>query len=137
LQVVRDISTFRGGESEFRRWIFTVTRNRMIDDHRRRLRRPYDPVDPAAMGQLAAMGDVESEAVELLTRIELLQLLEHLSPDQRDVLTLRLVGDFTVDQIAQVMGRQPGAIKALQHRAVTRLQELVESTVTLSGRSTL
>jgi hypothetical protein len=69
--------------------------------------------------------------------MELLQLLEHLSTDQRDVLTLRLVGDFTVDQIAEVMGRQPGAIKALQHRAVTRLQELVESTVSEKGLDVL
>ncbi|HEX9066497.1 MAG TPA: sigma factor, partial [Streptosporangiaceae bacterium] len=44
LQVVRDLHTFKGGEADFRRWLFTIGRNRAIDAARSRSRRPVTPV---------------------------------------------------------------------------------------------
>lgn len=137
LQIVRDIARFEGAESEFRRWIFTITRNRIIDDYRRRQRRPFDPSEPADMSAFGATGDAEVEAVELLTESEVLDLLARLTPDQRDVLILRIHADLTIDQIAEVMGKRPGAIKALQRRGLGRLKEILESTVTISSEGTL
>lgn len=137
LQIVRDIASFEGAESEFRRWIFTITRHRIIDDHRRRQRRPFDPSVPADMSEFGATGDAEAEAVELLTEREVLDLLARLTPDQRDVLILRIHADLTIDQIAKVMGRKPGAIKALQRRGLGRLKEILESAVTISSAWTL
>ena len=52
-------------------------------------------------------------------------LLGTLSPDQRDVLLLRIIGDLSVDRVAEVLGKTPGAVKALQHRGLTQLRKTV------------
>ena len=50
-------------------------------------------------------------------------LLEGLSPDQRDVMVLRIIGDLTIEQVADVLGKRPGAVKALQRRAPRPLRK--------------
>ena len=58
-------------------------------------------------------------------------MLAELTPDQRDVLLLRIVADLSIEQVADVMQRHPGTIKALQHRGLAslrrRLPKLVQS----------
>ena len=55
------------------------------------------------------------------------ELLAELTPDQRDVMLLRVVADLTVEQVAEVVGKPPGAVKALQRRALAALRRLVEA----------
>ena len=50
-------------------------------------------------------------------------LLQGLLDEQKEVLTLRIIGGLTVDQVAAVMGKSPGAVKQLQRRALNRLRE--------------
>ncbi|HZD22419.1 MAG TPA: sigma-70 family RNA polymerase sigma factor [Acidimicrobiia bacterium] len=132
LQVVRDLGSFQGGESDFRRWIFTVTRNRMIDSLRHRRRRPFDATDPAELASHGPTGNAEDEALEGIVTEELQELLLSLTPDQREVLLLRVFGDLSIDQIAIVVGKRPGAVKALQHRALATLRKILQSGVTIS-----
>lgn len=54
-------------------------------------------------------------------------LLAQLAPDQRDVLLLRLVGDLTIEQIAQTLDKPRGAVKALQRRGLASLSKLLEA----------
>ena len=49
-------------------------------------------------------------------------LLDGLPEDQRNVMVLRIVADLTVEQVAQVLGKRPGAVKALQRRALDSLR---------------
>lgn len=137
LQVVRDLTGFEGGEPQFRGWIFTIARNRVIDDHRRRRRRPYDSTAPDAISLIGETGDVEAEALASLGDAEVRELLTRLTPDQRDVLFLRIIADLPVEQVADVMGKRPGAVKALQRRGLSRLEEILDSSVTISKRGTL
>jgi RNA polymerase sigma factor (sigma-70 family) len=53
-------------------------------------------------------------------------LLEGLSPDQRTVLTLRVIGDLTVEQVAELIGKRPGAVKQLQRRALAALRKSLD-----------
>ena len=53
-------------------------------------------------------------------------LCEALSPDQRDVILLRLVSDLTVDAIAEALDKTPGAVKALQRRALAALRQVLQ-----------
>ena len=69
-----------------------------------------------------AGGDVEAEALDRLGEERVRRLLATLSPDQQDVLLLRLVADLTVDEIATALGKRPGAVKALQRRALATLR---------------
>ena len=50
------------------------------------------------------------------------QLLARLSPDQRDVIVLRVVADLSIDDVARTLGERVGAVKALQHRAIAALR---------------
>ena len=51
------------------------------------------------------------------------RLCDALPPDQRDVLLLRMVAGMTVEQAAEALGKPPGAVKSLQHRAVAALRK--------------
>lgn len=53
-------------------------------------------------------------------------LLARLAPDQRDVLLLRIVADLTIEQIAQLLGKRPGAVKALQRRGLAAVKRALD-----------
>ncbi len=124
LRAFRNLATFRGDEAAFRSWLFVIARNCLIDERRRQMRRPAfvagaDRQGPAAPG-------AEQEAFEHIGAERVHELLSELSPDQRDVLLLRIVADLTVDQIATVLGKQPGAIKQLQRRGLESLRRRMQ-----------
>jgi len=114
---------FAGGEARFRSWVFTIAHHRLTDERRRVARRPVradaEPVERAA-------GDVEEEAVRRLATERVRRLCEGLVPDQRDVLLLRMLAALTVDEIADALGKSPGAVKALQRRGLAALRRQME-----------
>jgi RNA polymerase sigma factor (sigma-70 family) len=130
LQVARNLGTFRGDYPAFRSWVFTVAHHRVVDERRYRTRRPVDPGD-IPEGTLAT-GNTEAEALEQLATDEVIGLLATLTAEQRDVLLLRVVGDLSVDEVAKVVGRRPGAVKALQRRGLDSLRRVI-LTVTPEG----
>lgn len=125
LQVARNLATFRGDYPAFRSWIFTVAHHRVVDERRYRTRRPVEPseVPEGALG----VGDAEAEALEQLSTREVIVLLGNLTPEQRDVLLLRVVADLSVDEVAAIVGRRPGAVKALQRRGLEKLRRSMSS----------
>ena len=123
LHVVRDLPRFDGGEHDFRAWAFTIAHRRLTDDRRRRGRRPSVAVEPAALTELAgAGGDVGDDAEAGLGDARVRSLLAELPEDQRAVLLLRILGDLTIEEIAGALGKRPGAVKALQRRALRRIE---------------
>lgn len=125
LQVVRDLSRFSGDERQFRAWVLSVARNRLIDEGRRRRRRPVEPATEELLIAAGPRGNVEQEALEGLEAQDVLRLIAGLSPDQQDVLVLRLVGDLTVEEVAAAIGKRPGAVKALQRRGLQAIEKLI------------
>lgn len=119
LQVARDLKGVRGDELAVRKWVFTLARNRVIDDARRRSRRP--PMTTGDIPDLPAReGDEPMDPV-------LLSSLARLTPDQREVVLLRFVADLPIEAVARITRRKVGAVKALQHRALTQLARAVSS----------
>ena len=123
LQVVRDLGTFDGDERSFRAWVFTVAHNRLLDEARTQSRRPVAPVGPETLQEALGTGDVEDDAFARLGAARVRELVGRLSPDQQDALLLRVLADLSVDGIAAVMGKRPGAVKALQRRALANLRK--------------
>jgi RNA polymerase sigma-70 factor (ECF subfamily) len=123
--VVRGLATFRGDDDDFRRWLFTIAHRRAVDAHRARARRPVRPADPADLPEGVA-GDDPTAAIEAeLAPGVATAALAQLTPEQREVILLRVVADLSVADAAAVMGKQPGAIKTLQRRALAALRRII------------
>lgn len=120
------LDRFSGGYRDFRCWIFTIAHRRLVDQWRRAGRGPQQ-VPYESVQDERTVGSAEQDALRALGEQRVRALLGTLSPDQRDVLLLRIVGDLTVEQVADTVGKRPGAVKALQRRALTQLRRAVES----------
>ena len=125
LQVARDIASFEGDEHGFRSWVFVIAHRRLIDSWRAAGRRPrsttlVEPV-PDVEG-----GNTEDEALDRLATAEALSAFGRLTEDQRAVLALRIIGGLSAQQTAGVLGRRAGAVRALQHRGLLALRQMIE-----------
>jgi RNA polymerase sigma factor (sigma-70 family) len=123
LQVVRGLPGFTGDWDEFRAWTFTIVHRRLVDDLRRRGRRPVVAEAADTIEALAgAGGDVSADAEAQIADAGVRAAIAALPRDQRAVVLLRIIGDLTIEEIARTLGKRPGAIKALQRRAFKRLE---------------
>ncbi|MDW3219773.1 MAG: sigma-70 family RNA polymerase sigma factor [Acidimicrobiales bacterium] len=119
LRAFRSIREFEGDGAAFRRWSFSICRNQLIDDHRRRQRRPDEVLaEPPVITQPSA----EDAALEQLAGTDVGRILRELTDEQREVIVLRLVADLSLADTAEIVGRPVTAVKRLQARALKRLQ---------------
>jgi RNA polymerase sigma-70 factor, ECF subfamily len=121
LKVFTHLNRFSGDEPQFNAWVFTIARNQLIDEARRRKRRIDEVEYPAAVETVHDAADVEAETLGRLGDDWVVAQLDLLTADQREVVLLRIVGDLTVDAIAEMLGKRPGAVKAIQRRAFRAL----------------
>jgi RNA polymerase sigma-70 factor (ECF subfamily) len=132
LQVVRDLPGFDGGERDFRAWAFTIAHHRLLDERRRSARKPAEPVLAQELERLGPRGDSEEDALRALSAERVAGLLARLSEDQQNVILLRVLGDLTTDEVAQVIEKTAGAVKALQRRGLEAIKhELAQERVTI------
>lgn len=138
LQVVRDLDAFVGDEASFRSWVFTIAHHRLVDARRMAARRPLLPVELDELDRHLTPVEIEPAAVENVATGELRLLFDVLSRDQRAVLLLRIVGGLTVPEVSAIVGKRPGAVKALQRRGLAALRiELQRRAYPLVGAVTL
>lgn len=123
LQLARNIETFSGTEENFRSWTFQIAHNRAIDERRYWSRRPVEPTD--LVPDRAATNHTEDDALGVIDgHVE--AALRELTDEQRSVLMLRILGDLSVEDTAKALGKRPGAVRALQHRALRAIRLAVE-----------
>ncbi len=125
LAVFAGLGSFRGDGPHFRSWVFTIAHRRAADHWRRAARTPAVAELQADDG--APVVSAEAEALDVLGEARTRQLLDGLSPDQRDVLLLRVVADLSLEQTADVLGKTVGAVKSLQHRGIAQLRAALEA----------
>ena len=125
LDVAEGIGRFRGDEGGFRAWVFTIARRRLLDLRRRSTVRRAKPVPLELLGGDRGVGDVEEEALASLEADAALALIACLPPDQADVILLRVLGDLSVADVARIVDKGPGAVRALQYRALRSLARIV------------
>ena len=118
------LSQFSGYEANFRSWLFTIAHRILVDDARRRQRRPRTTVLNVADEFTA--GDVEREALANVAAEWADELLSSLPPDQRAVVALRVTADLSLEQVAVILDKRVGAVKSLQHRALAALRRRCE-----------
>jgi RNA polymerase sigma factor (sigma-70 family) len=122
LRIFRHLVDFVGAEAQFRAWVFSIAHHLVIDERRRRSVRPQTKELGLAVAEAVRGGDAEQEAIIRLERVEIARLLATLTPEQRDVITLRVLGDLSIEEVARALSRRPGSIKALQRRGLTALR---------------
>jgi RNA polymerase sigma-70 factor (ECF subfamily) len=122
LAAFTQLASFSGDEAALRGYVFTIARRRLVDDLRRRSRRGPQ-VEWTEETDQRRTGSAEDAALDSLGSTRTRELLDSLAPDQRDVLVLRIFGDLTVEQVAEALGKRPGAVKALQRRGLEALRK--------------
>jgi RNA polymerase sigma factor (sigma-70 family) len=133
LDAAAGLRRFEGDEPSFRRWLFTIAHRRLVDLHRRDARR-RSLLGSLERAELGNSLDCEAEVLAACGDEEALALIGGLSPDQAVVVLLRVVGGFDANEVATIIGKKPGAVRVLQHRALkrlaTRLAEMGRRSVT-------
>jgi RNA polymerase sigma-70 factor (ECF subfamily) len=121
IAVFTNLERFCGDEAAFRGYVYTIAYRRWVDQVRRRSRRPRESAwSPEQDHRQSA--SAEHQAAQRAGTAWARELIETLSPDQRDVLLLRVFADLTIEQIAEATGKRVGAVKALQRRGLATLR---------------
>lgn len=125
LAVARGLDDFSGDEAGFRGWLFTIARNRLIEHRRRQARRRTDPLPDDRLDRPVEHGPGGDPAWLVIERLGVQQtidaLVADLAPEQAEAVLLRVLGGFDVAEVARIMGRSPGHVRVLCHRALKRL----------------
>jgi RNA polymerase sigma-70 factor, ECF subfamily len=121
-QVVRDLPGFTGSVDEFRGWLFTIARNRAIDQGRARTRRRTVPVaEPTDHMKEPLTTSAEEDAVTRDSTAQAVRLVASLPADQAELVMLRVVAGLDVAVVAELVGKKPGTVRVAVHRALQKL----------------
>lgn len=123
VSMCRSVEGFEGNQRQFRAWVFQIARNRLIDEHRRSRRRVTERAEePETLSRLGGSVELGGD-LEARDRVE--RLLANLTEEQREVVVLRVIAGLSVEEVAEVVGRRAGAVRALQHRALRHLRAVL------------
>ena len=135
LEAIQAANRFSGDEKALRAWLFRIGRHNLIDYIRSSKRAVLEDIDSASERELAARTlaneDPEDAAMKRVLRDRVRAEVQRLSRDQREVILLRLTGGLTSPEIAKIVGKTTGAVKALQHRAMSTLAKVLADTQNL------
>jgi RNA polymerase sigma-70 factor, ECF subfamily len=105
-------------------WFVTIARN-LVLDHVKSSRFRLEVATAEVDDSRPADSGPEQQVLSKVTRTALLECVGQLGDDQRECIVLRFLQGLSVAETAKVMARNEGAVKALQHRAVRRLAQLL------------
>jgi len=123
LKMLESIKRFRWQSAPFSAWLFRIAHNLAMDHFRASRRWQPEEEVPEPVGD--AEPSAEFSAFQSIGRQSMLQLIENLSQEQKQVLTLKFVFNLPNGEVATILGKTEGAIKSLQHRALVSLQKQI------------
>lgn len=122
VQVWRTITTIEyRGEAAFMAWLYTIANNMVINVFRKRKK-----VQHVALEEAESRIASSDPARAVIDHVALQEAIAQLTADQQQVIALKFFGGLSNAEIGDVLGRNEGAVKALQHRALTRLSKILE-----------
>ncbi|GGZ26119.1 sigma-70 family RNA polymerase sigma factor [Streptomyces nitrosporeus] len=124
LRALRRISTFTWQGRDFGAWLVTIARN-LVADHFKSSRFRLEVTTGEMLDANEVARSPEDSVLESLSNAALLQAVRRLNPQQQECVTLRFLQGLSVAETARVMGKNEGAIKTLQYRAVRTLARLL------------
>ena len=123
MRMLESIGRFRFQQAPFSAWLFRIAHNLSMDHFRanRRWQPEEDVPEPHGSEERSA----EDAAFHSIGRQSMLDLIDSLSHEQQQVLTLKFVFSFSNAEAATILGKTEGAVKSLQHRALVSLQKQI------------
>jgi RNA polymerase sigma-70 factor (ECF subfamily) len=127
VSAIEALPRFRGPIEALGGWLFQIARHDLYDYRRKQARSRIEPLEDNLNEAALADGGVDPEelAIERLEGTRVLAALRELSSDQREVLLLRMAGGLTAPEVATIVGKTTGAVKALQHRGLASLARVL------------
>ncbi len=123
LRMLESIGKYRFQSAPFSAWLFRIAHNLSMDHFRANRRWQPEEEVPEPIG--SEERSAEDEAFQAIGRRSMLELIEGLSQEQQQVLTLKFVFNFSNAEAATILDKTEGAIKSLQHRALASLQKQI------------
>ena len=123
LKMLESIGRFRWQSAPFSAWLFRIAHNLSMDHFR--ANRRWQPEEHVPEPPGSEERSAEDEALQSIGRQSMLALIDTLSPEQQQVLTLKFVFNFPNGDVATILEKTEGAIKSLQHRALVSLQKQI------------
>lgn len=121
---VRMLGAIRGQKGSLEAWLFRIAGNVLTDHYRKRAVRSEDTELPE---EVAGGEDPENTVERKLDGDRLRKGLRALTEEQREMVILRFVMGYEHDEVAALMGRSAGAVRALQFRALAALRNALET----------
>lgn len=125
LNVIPRLANLTGGVSGLQTLVFSVAHARVVDEVRRRERRPAQVPWEAELDQRHE-GPAESAMLGRVATQDVMDILDSLGEEQKTVVVLRVLADLSLEQTAEVVGKSVGAVKQLQRRGLLALRGLIE-----------
>jgi RNA polymerase sigma-70 factor (ECF subfamily) len=127
VSAIEGLPKFRGPVEALGGWLFQIARHDLYDHRRKQSRSRIEPLDDNLTEAAASDGTVDPEelAIARLEGSRVLRALQELSPDQREVLLLRMAGGMTAPEVAAILGKTTNSVKALQHRGLASLARVL------------
>jgi RNA polymerase sigma-70 factor, ECF subfamily len=126
LNALKSISSFKWQDVPFSSWLYRIAHNQIVDHLRRKTRRPTSELEEAILPD----DPEESPQQKLETTLsleEVARATSRLTTAQREVITLRFTSELPIADVARIMGRSEGAVKALQHSAILALRRIMNT----------
>ena len=122
LKALQSIASFRWKGIPFSAWLFRIAHNQVIDYQRKRTKQATVPIDESVV---SSSNDPQLLVEQKLNIEQLLSAAKRLTEVQREVISLRFAGELPIAQVAKIMGKSEGAVKALQHSAIVALRKVL------------
>ncbi len=124
LKMLEAIRNRKAWHSSFSGWLYRIAHNVVIDFYRQRDNQPQVSLDDEPM--LPDLNDNPAQATELKLDVERLRAaIARLTDEQAEVISLRFLEGYSISEVAEMMNKTEGSIKALQYRAVANLRQLL------------
>ena len=121
-ELARGLADFEGTEESFRTFVFAIAYRRLLVENRFSTRRSRTLLADRVLDRLQADVDVIGVVSEPEIPREVVRAFSMLTPEQRDVLSLRIVAGLSVEQVGEVLNRGVKKVKSLQRRGMAHVR---------------
>jgi RNA polymerase sigma-70 factor (ECF subfamily) len=122
LKALRSISSYKWRDTPFSAWLYRIAHNQVVDYLRKKARQTEMPLNESLVG---SESDHEKTTEQKLDMEKLMLATRQLTPAQQEVIALRFTSELSIAEVAKVMGKSEGAVKALQHSAILALRKIL------------